>query len=108
MPKMSLTPRTRILAALATFFGVVIALAILYSLVGVNLVGQSPNKWMLALFGPVLALPTHMSIFLFLPLCVPLVALLCTGVLYPQTRTIVAIGFVATWLLMGWYLRILF
>ena len=49
MPKMSLTPRTRILAALATFFGVVIALAILYSLVGMNLVGQSPNKWMLAL-----------------------------------------------------------
>jgi preprotein translocase subunit Sec61beta len=108
MSKMKLKPRTRILVTMAIFVGVVIALAILYSLVGASLGGQSPNKWMLALFGPVLALPTHMSIFLFLPLCVPLIVLLCTGALYPQARTIVAIGFIVTWLVMGWYLRILF
>lgn len=108
MSKMNLTPRTRLLVAMVVFVGVVIALATLYSVVGPGLVGQSPHKWLLALFGPVLALPTHMSILLFLPLCVPLVALLCTGVLYPQTRIVVAIGFIATWLVTGWYLKDLF
>jgi chromate transport protein ChrA len=108
MSKMKATPRMRVIFLLVAFTAVVISAAMLYNLVGRSLVEQPSHKWMLILFGPVLALPTHMSILLFLPLCVPLVALLCIGALYSQTRTAVAVGFLTTWLVMGWYLKGLF
>lgn len=104
----ALSPRARVVAVLLVFIAIVTALAILYGAVGVNLGEQSDGKWLLALFGPVLALFTHMSILLFVPLCVPLIALICVGALYPQSRPVVSIGFAATWFASGWYLHGLF
>jgi hypothetical protein len=108
MSKINLSPRMRVFAAMVLLLLVIIGLVTLYGDVGLSLGGQSPNKWILTVFGPVLALFTHMSFLLFLPLSVPIVALLCIGVLYPQTRVATAIGFIATWLAIGWFMKDLF
>lgn len=108
MPKINLSPRMRVFAAIVLLLLVVIGLVSLYGDVGLSLGGQSPNKWMLTFFGPVLALFTHMSYLLFIPLSIPAVALLCIGVLYPQTRVAVAIGLVVTWFVIGWFMKDLF
>lgn len=108
MSKIIMSNRGRVLVALALFVGLVIALTVLYGYVGVNMTGASPYKVLLALFGPVLSLFTHMSVFLFLPLCVPLIALSLIGAIYEQSRTAACVGFVITWLAIGWYLHDLF
>ena len=108
MPKINLTPRMRVFTAMVLLLLVVIGLVFIYGSFGLSLGGQSPNKWLLAAFGPVLALFTHMSILLFLPLCIPIVALICIGVFYPQTRVAAAIGFITTWFAIGWFMKDLF
>jgi hypothetical protein len=108
MSKVITPTHRRVLLTLALFVGFVVILTTLYGYVGVNMTGASPYKWVLSLFGPVLALFTHMSIFLFLPLSVPLIALLVIGAIYVQTRIAVCIGFVIAWFAIGWYLHDLF
>lgn len=108
MSTIKMKMRTRISLALGLFFGLVAILTFVYGSIGVGMGGDSPYKFLLTLFGPTLALFTHMSILLFLPLCVPLVALLIVGAIYMQTRVAALVGFVATWLAVGWYLHDLF
>jgi hypothetical protein len=108
MSTLKISLRSRVLIALIAFFVAVTLLVFLYGLVGLQFGGQSQNKWVLALFGPVLALFTHVSYLLFIPLAIPVVVLLCIAVTYPQARTFAAVGLVGTWLAIGWYLRDLF
>lgn len=68
----------------------------------------SPMKPLLILWGPTLALATHMGIALFIPLSIPLVALIFLGVTYKNARLFAAIAFALTWLALGWYLYDLF
>lgn len=108
MPKVKMRTPTRLLISAMSFGVLVIACTYLYSAVGASLGSIGSNKALLALFGPVLALFTHMSIFLFSPLSLPLVALLAIGTVYEKTRVATALGFLSSWLAMGWYLRGLF
>jgi hypothetical protein len=106
MSKIVLTPRAQLLSGFAVFVAVVVLLTLLYGQIGTSL-GEH-TKWALILFGPVLALFTHMSFLLFIPLCVPLVALLWVGLVHQKARVTALIGFSCTWLALGWWLHSLF
>ena len=100
--------RRLMLALAAAFVCGIVALTFLYGWVGVGMGGDSPYKPLLTLFGPVLALFTHMSLLLFVPICIPLVAVLFAGALKPNLWGVNAVAFGAIWLALGWWLQELF
>lgn len=97
-----------ILTALVGMAALTVAMAATYSAFGTSIAALAPGNALLAVFGPVLALFTHMSVFLFFPLATPLAVLLILAVKIEQARAIALLGFAAAWLAMGWYLRSLF
>lgn len=108
MFKITAQPRNRVLLAIGGY----IALTVLVTLLSSALLPSSANslgvKFIFALCGPVLALGTHMSIFLWIPLSFPLVGLLVISALYEKARILAMIAFVVSWLAIGWYLKDLF
>ena len=98
-------PRKLMVVLASAFICGIVALTYLYGLVGVGMGGDSPYKPFLALFGPVLALFTHMSLLLFVPICIPLVGALIVGATKPNLRTVSFVAFAVIWLALGWWLK---
>lgn len=97
-----------LLALLVVFILGTAALTVLYGWVGVGMGGDSPHKPLLVLFGPVLALFTHMSFLLFVPICIPLVGVIVAAAMNQNFRGASAFAFVVIWLALGWWLYDLF
>lgn len=108
MSTLNMSSHKRVWVTLAVFVLIVLFFVFLYGEVGLSIGGQSPYKWALSVFGPVLALFTHLSFILFLPLAAPVVALICVAVVYPSVRMFAIIGVVGVWLSIGWFLHDLF
>ena len=106
MSKIVERPHIRVLLAFVSYLFLTVIVAFIHSF-AVDAI-PSNAKGLLALFGPVLALGTHMSVFLWIPLSIPLVALAVIGAIHAKTQWMTAGAFVISWLSMGWYLKDLF
>jgi hypothetical protein len=94
--------------AIAAYALLTALIALLYSEISAQIHQIDQARFLLALFGPVLALFTHMSILLFLPLSIPFVALILIGAVFMEARKVSVIAFSISWLSIGWYLAGLF
>jgi hypothetical protein len=107
--KITELPRNRALLAIAGYIALTVIVTLLSSAFLPSSSASSFGiKILFALCGPVLALGTHMSVFLWIPLSIPLVGLLVIGAIYTNTRWLTAAMFVISWLAIGWYLKDLF
>ena len=110
MPEIVKISRRRIYIALAIY----IALTVL-SILGFNFVQQgiyaepvTEGKYIYIIFGPALALFTHMSFVLFFILSILVFPLLFIAVVWSQFRLIFIILFLLSWFGIGWYMYDLF
>jgi hypothetical protein len=108
MSKITESPRNRALLAAAGYIVLTVVITLLSSAFLPSSASTLGLKILFALCGPVLALGTHMSIFLWIPLSIPLIALLVIGAIYEKTRLLTALAFVISWLAIGLYLQGLF
>lgn len=98
----------RVAYSIAGYAILVAILIAIYESVSGTLLTAAAIKPLLILWGPTLALATHMGVALFVPLSIPLVALIFLGATYKNTRPLTVIAFALTWLSLGWYLYDLF
>jgi hypothetical protein len=108
MSKITELPRNRAMLAIAAYIALTVIVTLLSSALLPSSASSFGIKILFALCGPVLALGTHMSVFLWIPLSIPLVGLLVIGAIYANTRWVTAATFVISWLAIGWYLKDLF
>ena len=104
-----MTPTRRGVVAVCMYVACTVALVAAYQALDAGTAWREGElgKLALTLFGPVLSLFTHLSYWLFVPLSIPLVAFLLMGVHYEKVRLVAVLGFIATWLAIGWSLRLL-
>lgn len=108
MSKITLSRKSLAIASFLAYFALVAMAAAAYGGISTKISDGVFPKATIIVFGPALALFTHMSVFLFAPLSVPLLAFCLISALYPQTRLAMAMAFAATWLSFGWFLHDLF
>lgn len=68
----------------------------------------SPVRYIYALCGPALSLFTHMSYFLFALQSALLLPWLLLGAMQARATMLSAMGFIVSWLGIGWYMYDLF
>jgi hypothetical protein len=108
MSKITESPRNRALLAVTAYIALTVVITLLSSAFLPSSASTLGLKILFSLCGPVLALGTHMSIFLWIPLSIPLIVLLVIGAIYEKTRLLATLTFVISWLAIGLYLKDLF
>ena len=108
MSKIITSTSKKVIVAISLFILLVVMTLVISEFTFLKLLQSTDFKYLVFLFGPVLSLGTHMSVYLFIPQAIPLVMLLVVGMIYPNTRLIVGVGFVATWFAIGWFMKDLF
>jgi hypothetical protein len=108
MSKITNSPRNRALLAVAGYVVLTVVITLLSSAFLPSSASTPSLKILFALCGPVLALGTHMSIFLWMPLSIPLIALLVMSAVFERIRYLAIFVFLIAWLVIGLYLKDLF
>lgn len=98
----------RLLIATGIYFVLVVIASILFYWMRQGVAEGSPVRFAYALCGPALSLFTHMSYFLFAMQSLIVLPWLLLGFTFPAMRWIAGIGFVTSWLAIGWYMYDLF
>lgn len=104
----TMTVRQRVAAALTVYAGLVTAACIVFPLVRQGTPVAPYISYLYALFGPALALFTHMGYFLFVLQSGLLLPWLLLGAIRVQRMRLSAAVFVIGWLAIGWYMHELF
>jgi hypothetical protein len=106
MPEVKRSTGIRALIAVAIYVLVVAVAAVIFQSTRES-ASSGPHLYYV-IYGPALALFTHMSYVLFALQSLLLVPWLLWSLFRPRTRGIAVAGFCVTWLGIGWYMHELF
>jgi hypothetical protein len=108
MPKMMTPPLRRVTVTIGLYVGLVVVASFAFYHLRQGVPEGSPVRYIYAFCGPALSLFTHMSYFLFALQSALLLPWLLLGAVRAQARVFSAIGFIFSWLGIGWYMHDLF
>ena len=98
----------RVGLAIALYGGLVLMAGLTFYFLRQAVPDESPVRYAYALCGPALSLFTHMSYFLFAFQTAFVLPWLLLGAVWRRARTFSAVGFIVSWLVIGWYMYDLF
>lgn len=108
MPKMMNLTLRRVVLALGLYAGLVLVASVAFYHLRQGVPEGSPVRYAYAFCGPALSLFTHMSYFLFALQSALVLPWLLLGAMRVRARMLAAIGFIVSWLGIGWYMHDLF
>jgi hypothetical protein len=108
MSKVMNSPLLRVALAFGIYIALVVIASVGFYWMRQGIAEDSPVRYAYALYGPALALFTHMGYFLFGMQSLLLIPWLLLGALWAQARNLSVIGFLLCWLGIGWYMYDLF
>lgn len=95
----------RFLVAILLYMTLAIVASFVFYWVIARPVRVWPPRYVYSVFGPALALHTHMSIFLFAQQSLVLMPWLLLGAASPRLMKVAGMGFTLCWLGIGWYMH---
>ena len=108
MSKVMNSPQLRVAFAFAMYAVLVLIAGVAFYWMRQGVAVDSTVRYVYVLFGPALALFTHMGYFLFGTQSLLLIPWLVLGALRSRVRNLSIIVFCLTWLGIGWYMHDLF
>lgn len=108
MPKVMNSTLRRVTVAIGLYVGLVLIASVAFYYLRQGVPEGSPVRYIYALCGSALSLFTHMSYFLFALQSALLLPWLLLGAMRARARMLSAIGFIFSWLGIGWYMHDLF
>lgn len=98
----------RVTVAIGLYVGLVLIAGLAFYHLRQGVPAGSPVRYLYTLCGPALSLFTHMSYFLFALQSALLVPWLLLGAMRARATMLSAIGFIFSWVGIGWYMHDLF